>query len=73
MMMGFGFVGMFLVWGVLVALLAGGVVLVLRQTSGSYPPAKQSQRTARQILNERLARGEISRQEYETVRVQIER
>ena len=35
MMMGFGFVGMLLFWGVLLALLVGGVIPFLRQTPGA--------------------------------------
>ena len=71
MMMAFGFVGMFLFWGVLLALLAAGTVLALRQTTATRSPSQQGQSTARQILDARLARGEISREEYYTIRSQI--
>lgn len=73
MMMGFGFLGMFLFWGVLLALLVGGVVLVLRQTNGIRSSGGQRLSTARQVLDERFARGEISREEYDAIRAQIER
>lgn len=71
-MMGFGFLAMFLFWGALLALLAGGATVVLRQATGTRPKATQDRRTARQILDNRLARGEISQDEYETIRAQIE-
>ena len=71
MMMGFGFLGMFLFWGALLVLLVGGVVLVLRQTAGIRLSGSLRQPTARQLLDERFARGEISREEYDAIRAQI--
>ncbi len=73
MMMGFGFLGMLLFWGVLLLLLVGGAILVLRQTAGVRPPGEERRAAARQILDERLARGEINREEYDAVRAQLER
>ena len=70
--MGFGFLGMLLFWGVLLALVVGGAVLVFRQVAGGRSLVGQGL-TARHVLDERLARGEISRDEYETIRAQIER
>lgn len=72
MMMGFGFLGMFLFWGVLLVLLVGGGVLVLRNMTGIRLPGGQRQPTARQVLDERFARGEISREEYDAIRTRIE-
>ena len=72
MMMGFGFLGMFLFWGALLALVVGGAALVFRQTTGARSPGGQHQPAARQILDERFARGEVSREEYEAIRAQIE-
>jgi len=72
MMMGFGFLGMFLFWGALLALVVGGTVWVFRQTTGARPPGGQRQPTARQVLDERFAQGGISREEYETVRARLE-
>ena len=60
-MMGFGFLGMLLFWGALLSLIAGGVALVYRQATGIQASSKQGRPTARQILDERLASGEISR------------
>ena len=71
-MMGFGFVGMFLIWGVVLALLAGGGVLVFRQATVSRPVSDEHRVTARQLLDKRFARGEISRDEYDAIRAQIE-
>ena len=73
MMMGFGFFGMVLFWGALFAFLVGGAVLVPRQTTGIRLPVRQRRPTARQVLDERFARGEISREEYDAIRAQIER
>ena len=72
-MMGFGFMGMFLFWGAILALLAGGGALLFRQTTGSRPSGDRQRRTARELLDERFARGEIGREEYEAIRAQIER
>ena len=73
-MMGFGFLGMLLIGGLLLALLVGGAGLVLRETGvGSQGQSGQRQTTARQVLDGRFARGEIGREEYEAVRAQIER
>lgn len=60
--MGFGMIGMVLFW-VLVIL---GIVVLVRRVGGSSassspPPSK----TALDILNERYARGEINKQEFE--------
>ena len=74
MMMGFGFLGMLLIGGLLLALLVGGAGLVLREMGGSSQgQSGLRQPTARQVLDERFARGEISREEHETIRAQIER
>ncbi len=67
-MMGFGFLGMLLFWGLFLALVAGGIIWLVRQArpSGSAPG-----KTARQILDERLARGEITPEEYEAIRTKL--
>ncbi len=70
--MGFGFLGMLLFWGALLALVVGGAALVFRQTTGTCPPGGQRRPTARQVLDERFARGEISREEYEAIRARLE-
>jgi putative membrane protein len=60
---GFGFgipgLGMVLFWGLIIV----AVVLVARSLSGSQE--RGSQKSAREILDERYARGEIGKQEYE--------
>jgi uncharacterized membrane protein len=65
-MMGFGLLGLLVVGCVLFALLGGGAARFSRQTVGGGQP------TARQLLNERLARGEIDQQEYDRIRRRIE-
>ena len=72
-MMGFGFVGMLLFWAVLLVFLVGGAILVFRQATGTRLPGDQHQPTARQVLDGRFAQGEISPEEYEAIRAQIER
>jgi len=73
MMMGFGFLGMLLFWGLFLALIVGGLVFLLRQTTGTRAPDETGDRTALRILDERLARGEISREEYEAIRSALQR
>ncbi len=59
--MGFGMgLGMLLVWGVLIAL----IVLLVRQAIGQGA-SERRERTALAILEERYARGEIGREEFE--------
>lgn len=72
-MMGFGFLAMLLFWGALLAILAGGAALVLGKTRGTSLLATQPLPTARQLLDGRLARGEINQEEYEEIRVRLER
>lgn len=72
MMMGFGFLLLLLVGGVLVAVLLGGVGLVSRKEGNDRWSFGQRQPTARQVLDERFARGEIGPEEYEKIRAQIE-
>jgi putative membrane protein len=72
-MMGFGFVGILLFWIVLLVFLVGGAILVFRQATGTRVLGDQRQPTARQVLDERFARGEISAEDYEAIRAQIER
>jgi len=73
MMMGFGFLGMLLIGGLLLALLVGGAGLVLRETGGTSQGQRgQRPPTARQVLDERLARGEIEAEEYEAIRARLE-
>lgn len=73
MMMGFGFLGMLLFWGLFLALIVGGMVFLVRQMNQTRPPGTGSDRTALRILDERLARGEISLEEYRALRDALER
>lgn len=61
----FGLVLMVLFWGGLIALGIGLVVALFRQ--GNVPGAR-SEPGAAEILDRRYARGEISREEYESMR-----
>jgi len=66
-MMGFGFLGLLLLGGVLIALLGGGATLVTRGLTSARTAGGSALSTARQILAERLARGEITPEEYDLV------
>jgi len=72
MMMGFGLIGLLLLGGLVIALLVGGSGL-LRQFPSPGPSGREAGRTPRQVLDERLARGEISREEYEAIRSALQR
>jgi len=69
-MMGFGFLGMLLFGGLFLALMVAGVAFLLQQKGDS---GSSRDTTALRILDERLARGEISREEYETIRAALQR
>lgn len=45
--------------------LVAAIVLVVRWLGGSVPATRSSTRAARDILDERFARGEIDQEEYE--------
>ncbi len=69
--MGFGVLGLVLTLLLLIGLTAGAVIVI----RALFPGANQSRSTemsaggnARQILDERYARGEISRAEYENMK-----
>jgi uncharacterized membrane protein len=72
---------MMLGFSLLVLLILGGVVLVLvvgggrpLSQSGTFRASDaQRWRTPREVLDRRLARGEIDREEYEAIRARIER
>ena len=66
------FLGLLLIGGVVVALLEGGGALLRNQGSDTNPPDEGQGVSAREVLDRRLARGEISRDEYESIRDQIE-
>lgn len=57
---------------VLLALVAGVIFLLVRGTGSTGTSGVRRQQTARQILDERLARGEITREEYEEIRARID-
>jgi putative membrane protein len=73
-MMGFGVIGlllMLLFWGGLV-FLAIWLVKALFQGDSQWPaPPPEKTKTAREILDERYARGEITREQYELIQQDI--
>lgn len=62
MMLGLGFVGMLLLW----ITLGGLAILLVRYLFANSE--RNSGSSARDLLDERYARGDISRDEYEQVR-----
>jgi len=65
--MGFGLLIMILFWGGLI--LIGFLIVKSFFGNGEqfFPPQSSATNSAREILNERYARGEISREEYESM------
>lgn len=61
---GWGF-GMMLVMLLFLALIIVGVVFAVRSSEGGRTPSRSSGGRALDILDERFARGEIDREEYE--------
>lgn len=60
--MGFGMVFMLLFWGLIIL----GITVLIRWLLTQSPPNRQSRdKTPLEILQERYARGEIEREEYE--------
>jgi putative membrane protein len=64
-MMGFGMMGGMLVFWVIIIILAVLLVKELFGNSGSHE--KYHAATAKQILDERYARGEITQEQYQTM------
>jgi uncharacterized membrane protein len=73
-MMGFGLIGTLLFVGLLGALVVAGVVWAARRQPlgqhGTHVP--QARGDAHEILRERMARGEIVREEYQSIRRALE-
>lgn len=64
---GFGWGGMWLgpiIMLAVLALLVAGIISLVRWMGGDRGPSDQANRSARDILDERYARGEIDREEY---------
>ncbi|MCJ7739280.1 MAG: SHOCT domain-containing protein [Anaerolineae bacterium] len=72
MMMGFGLVLLLLVGGGLIVTFLGARTLAPREGQVAGWADAQPRRTSRQILDERLARGEIAVDEYEQLRTRIQ-
>ena len=72
MMLGFGFLVLLVVGGFALALTSGGAEW-LRWTGLHRPSDEQCQATPRELLDQRLARGEIDQDEYEAIRARLER
>lgn len=68
--LGMGLHGVF--WLVLIAAVVVGIVWAVRSTGRSQDTPPRGGSSARQILDERYARGEIDREEYQARRKDLE-
>lgn len=73
MMMGmgfgiFGFILMLLFWAGLIALAVWLVSLVFRSGGQTSPPVRRQSDSPQAILDQRYARGELSREQYELMK-----
>ena len=59
--MGYGFIFMLLFWGLIIL----GIVTLIRWLAPSFPSRSPDNKTPLEIVQERYARGEIDREEYE--------
>jgi len=64
-MMGFGFIGMILFGGVIILLAVALINLLF--PARNQPPEPEVPPSALEILQQRYARGEISREEYQEI------
>jgi len=71
MMLGFGFFVLLVVGGFALALTLGGAEW-LRRTGAHRTSNEQRRSTPRELLDRRLARGEIDQDVYEAIRAQLE-
>ncbi len=73
---GFNFWGavmMFVFWGALIVLAVGLIRLLFPSAPKSTFPPSQPEFTAREILDRRYAKGEITREEYEPIKFDLEK
>lgn len=74
MMMGLGFLTFLIIAGVgIVAALGAGKLLLSSNSSLSNIFRASNKKTSREILEERFVRGEISREEFNTFKADIEK
>jgi uncharacterized membrane protein len=72
MMMASAFLLLLLLGGFLLVLLVGGVFLARRGDGGLGSQQEHGSQTPKQILDQRLARGEISEEQYDEIRERIQ-
>lgn len=73
--MGFGIFGLILTilfWGVLIVLAVWLVQSLFGNRRQAQPPAAHREQTPREILDQRYARGEITREQYELMKKDLE-
>lgn len=71
MMIGFSLLLLLIFGGVILAL-AGGGARLLQGSDRASDTEDEHQLTPRQVLDQRLARGEIDEEEYEAIRARLE-
>lgn len=70
-MMGFGGFGMILFWIIVIV----GIVWLVQALGGSnfrFPTQSKNENSAREILDQRYARGELDREEYENMKKDLQ-
>lgn len=68
---GFGFIWMIFVFLFVIAIITGIIILIVwavRRSSGIQQPQPKSISTAEEILKERYAKGEITKEQYESMK-----
>jgi putative membrane protein len=68
----FGLLFMLLFWGVLIALAVWLVSVIFPRNDGDTSASTDQDLSAREMLDRRYARGEITRDQYELIRQDIE-
>lgn len=74
MMIGFGFIGilfMVIFWGALIALAVWLVKSIFPNQARTPSPPTENNSNALEIIDERYARGEITREQYELMKKDI--
>jgi len=73
MAMGLGVILLLLLGGLALVLLIGGIILFVRQNDEGGGAFGGSSPSAREILDQRYARGEITEEEYQRMLRQVEK
>ncbi len=72
MMMAGVLIAVLIIGGLVLVLIVGGILLLQRNGGGGFSLSGTRSPTAREALDERYARGEITEEEYQRMLAQIE-